>query len=342
MDSLSYYIRLWSGFCLRYGIFIIALALTACSKVVKVVIPPASQQVVVDATIENGVPPIVLLSKSQQFFGTTNLNNLGAYFIHGANVKVTASDGTSVQLVEFCLQDLNLPANQTQQLLSALGYTTVDSANAVNICAYTVADIINYYTTGSCNFMGKQRTSYQLNIVSPPIYDGQRDSIHVTASTSIPLAIGIDSLQVRPDNNVAYNDSFAAVYAYISVPDTFGNFIRYQTRENSGPFYAPLGGSVYDDKLFVGLTLSLPLERGQAPNATFDINTDTYFPRGDTLTLKWSNIDANTYNFFYTLENDGGGSPFSSPVKVTSNVNNGLGVFAGYATKYFTIFVPPH
>jgi len=325
---------------LRYGIFAIAVALAACSKTVKVNIPPQSQQVVVDGSIENGTPPIILLSESQQFFGTTNLNNLGAYFVHGAKIKISGSDGSSVQLQEFCLQDLNLPQAQVQQILSVLGYTSVDSANALNICAYTVPDIVNYFTTGNCSYTGNQRVTYTMDVMTPPIYAGQHDSIHLTAVTTIPTAIGLDSLVVRPDADPTYADSFSAVYAYVTVPDTFGNFIRYLTKENSQAYFPPPGGSVYDDKLFVGLTINLPLERGQSPDTKFNLNTTTYFPRGDTLTVKWSNIDANTYNFYYTMENDGGNSPFSSPVKIIGNVNNGLGCFAGYGTKYYSIYVP--
>ena len=325
---------------LRYGVFIVVFVLTACSKVVKVDIPPQSQQVVVDGSIENGAPPIILLSISQQFFGTTNLNNLGAYFIHGARVKVTGTDGSHVQLQEFCLQDLHLPHAQQQQVLSALGYTSVDSANALNICAYTVPDIVNYFTTGTCSFMGNQRTGYTLDIMSPSIYSGQHDSIHVTSYTTIPTALGLDSIAVRPASDPSYADSMAAVYAYISVPDTFGNYIRYLTKEGTQPFYPPPGGSVYDDRFFVGLSFNLPLERGQSPDQSFNLSTTAYFYKGDTMTVKWSNIDANTFNFFNTLESDGGNSPFSSPVKIIGNVNNGLGCFAGYATKYYSIYVP--
>jgi hypothetical protein len=332
--------KLIGGLCSRYGIFIIVIMFTACSKVVNVAIPATATQVVVDGSIENGTPPIILLTKSQQFFGTTNLNNLSAYFIHGAKVKVTGTDGTSVQLTEFCLGDLNLPAAQEQQILSVLGYTSVDSGSALSICAYTVPDIVNYFTTGTCSYMGNQRTGYTLDIMSPSIYPGQHDSIHVTASTTIPTAIGIDSLAIRPDADPAYADSFSAVYAYVSVPDSFNLFIRYLTKEGNQPFYQPPGGSVYDDRLFVGLTLNLPLERGESPDATFNLSTTTYFYRGDTLTVKWSNIDVNTFNFFNTLESDGGSSPFSSPVKIIGNVNNGLGCFAGYATKYYSIYVP--
>ena len=101
-----------------------------------------------------------------------------------------------------------------------------------------------------------------------------------------------------------------------------------------------MGGSVYDDKLFIGLSLGLPLERGQAPGSKFDINTDSYYYRGDTIKVKWTNIDSKTYDFYYTLENDGGNSPFSSPVKIKTNINGGLGIWAGYATKYYTQIIP--
>ncbi len=315
------------------------MGIHSCSKVVKVEIPAQSQKVAVDGSIELNVPPIILLTKSQAFFGTINLNDFSNYFVHGANVKITGSDGSHVQLIEFCLSDLNLSEDQTKLLLSALGYTTIDSANFKNICAYTVPDIVTYYLTGTCSYMGKERTIYNLDIMSPPL-DGGHDSIHVTSSTYIPTAIGMDSLVIKPATNAKYADSMASVYAYVTVPDTFGNFLRYKTKRNSQPYYNPIGGTVYDDRLFVGLTLGLPIERGQSPDANFDLNTDTYFWKGDTVTVKWSNIDSKTYRFFYTLENDGGGSPFSTPVKVISNINNGYGCWAGYATKYYTIIVP--
>src|SRR4051812_45119264 len=84
----------------------------SCTKTIDVTIPDSAQQVVVEGTIENGVPPVVILTKSQKFFGTIDLNNLGNYFVHGAQVKVTGSDGTETQLIELCLQGLNLPQDQ--------------------------------------------------------------------------------------------------------------------------------------------------------------------------------------------------------------------------------------
>ena len=314
-----------------------AIAFTACSRTVDIALPPTATQVVVDGSIENGVPPIIILSKTQQFFSGVDLNDLNNYFIHGASITVTGSDGSQTHLQEFCLNNLNIPPSQSTQLLSALGYTSVDSNSTLDICAYSVPDIINYYLTGTCSFEGKVNTTYKLNITAPP-FTGH-DSIHITSTTTIPTPIGIDSLGIRAAA-APYSDSMAGINIYANVPDSFNLFIRFWTKIDSEPFYTGLGGSVYDDRMFTGLNITVPLERGQPPTNKFDLNTDTYFWKGDTVTLKWSNIDGNTYNFFYTLENDGGSSPFSSPVKVISNINNGLGVWAGYGTKYYTIVVP--
>ena len=317
---------------------LLSIVFSSCTKVVEVTIPDSAEQVVVEGTIENNVPPVVILTKSQKFFGTVDLNNLGNYFVHGASITVTGSDGTQTHLIELCLQGLNLPADQQQTLLNALGFSTVDSANIPNVCVYTIPDIVTYFSGGTPSFMGKERTTYTLDIMAPPLHG--TDSVHVTSSTYIPTAIGMDSLTIREATGVEYRDSMVSLYANVSVPDTFGNFLRYKTKRNHEPYYNPMGGTVYDDRLFVGLHLGLPIERGQDPNAKFDLKTDTYFWKGDTVTVKWSNIDAKTYDFFYTLENDGGDSPFSSPVKIKTNVTNGLGIWAGYATKYYTVAIP--
>lgn len=314
-------------------------SVSACSKVIDIEIPNEPTQVVVEGNIDINSPPVVLLTKTSAFFGNVN-TNIGAYFVRGAQVKVYASDGTSTELYEYCLQSLNLPQDQVDVILGAFGFSNVDSTEIPDVCVYTVPDIANFFLTGNCSFTGKERTTYTLDIVAPPFAGEGTDSIHVTSSTYIPSVIPMDSLVVRPHSNPAYQDSMAAVYAYITVPDTFGNFVRYMTRRNTEPFYKPSNGSVWDDKLFVGLSLGLPIERGLPPKEDYNFNTAGYFWKGDTVTVKWSNIDSRTFDFFYTLENDGGDSPFSAPVKIKSNINNGFGIWAGYASRYYTVIVP--
>ncbi|MCW5908494.1 MAG: DUF4249 family protein [Chitinophagales bacterium] len=317
----------------------LCIGVSSCSKVIDITIPADAEQVVVEGTIETNVPPVVILTKSARFFDNIQINNLGSYFIHGAAIKITASDGQEVELIELCLQNLNLSPEDAQTVLSAFGFTSVDSGKVPDVCVYTVPDIATYFTSGQCSFMGKERTTYNLDIMAPG-FKSSSDSIHVTSSTYIPKSIGVDSLGFKEHPNPAYRDSMISCYAYFSVPDTFGNFVRYWTKRNSERFYAPLSQSVYDDRLFVGLTIGLPVERGQPRSGDFDINTYSYFWKGDTITVKWGNIDNKVYDFYYTLENDGGDSPFSSPVKIKTNINNGLGVWAGYATQYSTIIAP--
>src|SRR5690606_16825761 len=104
-------------------------------------------------------------------------------------------------------------------------------------------------------------------------------------------------------------DSLVSVYINFKDPDTLGNFYRYFTQRNDEPLYAPVTSSAYDDIVVNGQFISLPLERGQSRQADFDGNTYGYFWRGDTVTLKWCTIDNPSYDFWNTLENDGGDSP---------------------------------
>lgn len=307
---------------------------TSCTKEIQGNLPDPELKLVVDANIETNTPPLVLLTKTSKVFGGLNLNDLSSFFEHDAEIWIKDANGQdSVKLVEYCLKDLPFPDSTKADLLKGLGIIAYDSNAVPNVCAYTVPDIISYYTVGTCAFYGKEEHKYDMTIKTATRY--------LTASTTIPKSLGgIDSLSYirhpKPEN-----DTLVTVLVHINVPPTIGNFSRYWTKRNSQPFYPPQSQSVYDDKLFAGQSLSLPLERGQP--LTDNKSTDPtygFFWRGDTVTLKWSNIDYQTYDFFYTLENDGSGNPFSNQVKVKSNVSGGLGVFAGYATRYYSIKVP--
>ena len=78
-------------------------------------------------------------------------------------------------------------------------------------------------------------------------------------------------------------------------------------------------------------------------NQPADINKFGYALRGDTVTLKYCNIDKTTFTFWNTWEYafQTYANPFASPVTVIGNVSNGaLGAFCGYATAYKTIIIP--
>jgi hypothetical protein len=307
----------------------------SCTKDLTGGIPSFGTSIVVDGNIETNRPPIVILTRSTKVFGDLNVNNIASFLLHGATMYMTVdSNPTQIPLQEICLQSLSIPDSQKLQLLQSLGILVYDSSKVPDICAYSLpfSELITYANTGSCPDCGVEGHRYNLNIK----YNGQT----ITSYTTIPYATGIVGLSIRA---VPHVDSLVNVLATINVPATYGNFIRYWTKRNEEPFYTSLTGSVYDNLILAGQTISLPVQRGEPSYITNpDPNTFGYFWKGDTVTVKWASIDSRTYDFFNTIENDGGGSPFSSYIRVKSNVvgDSAIGIWAGYGAKYYSIIVP--
>src|SRR5205085_5393323 len=265
----------------------------------------SSPKLVVEATIENGAAPIVILSRSLNYFSTIDPNVLQSSFLHNADVYV--SNG----IVTHKLKEYNVALPN--------GYTGY------------------YYTNDpfspATSFIGNFNTLYSLRILA--------EGKEYTATTKIPFANRrIDSLFWKPAplNNTA-NKVEVMVKAYD--PPGFGDYVRYFTKRNTEPFYPGLN-SVYDDQVIDGSEYEVQVERGI--NRNIDLPEDySFFDKGDTVTLKVSNIDKATFDFWRTMEYSylSVGNPFSSPTKVIGNISNGaLGYFGGYAVQYASIIIP--
>src|SRR5688572_464712 len=119
-------------------IFVIGSFLAGCEKKVDFRLHDAEPKLVVDASIENGQPPLVTLTKSLEYFSTFTPELLAQSFVHGADVFV--SDGT---------------------LTHKLKEYTVALAPGVNLYYYSI-DSANLATA----FSGQIKKSYSLKIVS--------------------------------------------------------------------------------------------------------------------------------------------------------------------------------
>jgi hypothetical protein len=283
----------------------IILILVSCEKGVSFDLEESLPKLVVEATIETNEPPIVVLSKSQNYFSAITPGLLEAGFIRNADVFV--SNG----LLTHKLKEYTVPL--------ANGYTfyyySVDSANLASA------------------FVGQTNTSYTLRIVN--------SGKEYTARTTIPaITRRIDSLfwKKAPGSN---DSNKVAVMVRATDRPGFGDYIRYFTKRNSEPFY-PAINSVYDDQIIEGITYEVEVERGV--DRTQDLPDDfAFFNKGDTVTLKLCQIDKATYEFWRTMEFSYAsiGNPFSSPTKVLSNVSGGaLGYFGGYSPQFRTIIIP--
>jgi hypothetical protein len=162
------------------------------------------------------------------------------------------------------------------------------------------------------------------------------------AQTTIPpMAKTLDSLYY--EENVDDEDSSKVVlYGKFTDPPGFGNYIRFYTSVNNGPFFPGLN-SVFDDQVIDGKSYSVQIEQGVDRNSEIDFEEYSYFHKGDEIRVKFCNIDKGVFDFWRTMEYSYSsiGNPFSSPTRVLGNVSNGaLGYFGGYAVQYAFIYIP--
>ncbi|TAH03392.1 MAG: DUF4249 domain-containing protein [Sphingobacteriales bacterium] len=290
----------------RYLILVLIVTVfLACEKAVSFNVEKTTPAIVVEATIEDGQPPIVLLSNSYDYFGKITPELLANSFIR--NAIVTVNNGTKTHT----LKEYSLTTTGGAKIY----YYSIDSANLATA------------------FVGEFTKKYELAIT----VNGQT----ITGTTTIPALVKkIDSVWWRPaPNNPDTNKVILA--AKVTDPPGFGNYIRYYTKANRDPFFPGLN-SVFDDQIIDGKTYSIDVERGADRNEEIDRDNFSFFEKGDTITVKFCNIDKATYDFWRTMEYSYAsiGNPFSSPTKVLSNVKGALGYFGGYAVQYKTLVVP--
>lgn len=274
----------------------------SCEKNIDFKLDDAEKVLVVDAQVENGQAPVVVLTKSLDYFGKISPEILLNSFVHNANV--TMGNGT----VTHKLKEYQVPLGAGY----SLSYYSIDSANLATA------------------FTGAFNTQYTLNISA--------EGKNYTAKTTIPLLAKVpDSLwfkraPLNPDSNAR------VLMTRATDPPGLGNYIRYFTKKNREGFL-PGSNSVFDDAIIDGISYELQVDPGVDRNNPVPYDSN-YFKRGDTVTIKLCNIDKATYTFWSTWEfaQQSIGNPFSQPNKVLGNISNGaLGAFCGYAAWYKTI-----
>lgn len=292
----------------KYLIFIsvvLVLGCSSCEKNIHIQLHDAGEELVVDGSIENRKPPTVVLTRSLNFFSAIDTNLLKTLFVHGAIVSVTGN-GYTVTLSEHEVDTLN--GNKYY-------YYTTDSSDA---------DLMR----------GKKGQTYTLQI--------KTNGKSYEAQTTIPKGgFKLDSLwwvwgmkNNKPDTTRAY------LMARIIDPPILGNYARYFTKRNNEPFYPGLN-SVADDEVTNGTIFDFQIDRGVNKSDKIDFNNYGYFLPGDTVTLKFCNIDKATFNFWHTWEYawSNEANPFSTPTIVLGNVKGALGYWGGYAAQYKTVII---
>jgi len=280
------------------------LFLSSCEKDINFDLEEAEPVLVVDAQIENGLPPLVVLTKSFSFFQQLDAAALTNSFVR--NAVVTISNGTQTHVLKE------------------------DSISVIpGIYAYFYS---NNPTNPTTSFNGALGGNYRMEILA----EGKT----YTARTSIPaIALFPDSIwfQRAPFNE---DTTRRVMYMRASDPAGRGDYFRYFTKVNSDLFYPGL--NVFDDQVLDGTTFEISLPRGVNRNIAF-VEDSLFYKRANIVTLKFCKIDQQTHRFWNTWEFafNSIGNPFAQPNKVLGNISNGaLGVFCEYAAQYRTYIVP--
>lgn len=301
------------------------LVFLSCEENIDIDIDNPEEELVVEGYISNNTPPFVILTKSTPYFEGTSIEDIENSYVHDATIIV--SDGaSSVQLQEVKSDKL------TPELISFLKDTIgVDLPIDPGFIKFS------FYTDLSLNpLVGEVGKSYNLRI--------EAEGKTLTSTTSIPQLLPLDSLFTTPHPEESKRDSFVILNATYSDPPGRG-YIRYMTKVNQEPFYLPFFNSVLNDKSFVdidGKTFSFALDRGVNRFADDIFDNYSYYEKGDTVTIRWSSIDQNHFNFWFTLENNRNqsSSPFGRPIIIDSNIDGGLGIWGGYGDSFHTIIIP--
>ena len=103
---------------------LLSILLSACEKGISFNLKESTPQLVVDASIENAKPPLVILSTSLNYFSSISLSELQHSFVHGAVVSI--SNGVQTQL----LREYAVTAGNTSD---SAYYYTMDSTNPAHV-----------------------------------------------------------------------------------------------------------------------------------------------------------------------------------------------------------------
>jgi len=289
---------------MRYLIIVLlCLLVGSCEKDITIQLDPSMSRLVVDATIENGRPPMVFLSKSLDYFSKIDPAVLSSSFVRNAKIRI--SDGSTDVLLK---ED------------------SIKNSSGTKIFFYT--------TSGpSLSFLGKLKSSYSIAI--------EAEGKLYNATTTIPETNRrIDSLWWEKVPSAKDSNRVRVVIRATDKPG-LGDYIRFFTKVGQQPFL-PGFNSVFDDQIIDGQQYTVPVDKGFDKNTQFSDST-SFFRRGDTVVIKLCNIDKQTYDFWRTSEFNfqSVGNPFSSPIRILSNISNdALGYFGGYGCQYRTLIIP--
>ena len=281
----------------------------------KIDIPGYKEQLVIDGTIETGMPAIVLLSRTNDIYAPTNLEAYLNGFVSDATIIL--SDGFITDtLTQICTD--NLPPG-TEEIAAGFFGIPADSLVNLHLCAYISTEII-----------GEVGKSYSLKVIA--------DSKEYTAETTIPNPVALDSIYWKEETNLP---GYGFSWAKLTDPIFNGNAYRWEVKYVSDLNFSKPFNPFVDDRFFNGLSFEFAYENPMLWDQTnIPDKYKGYFAAGDTIVVKFSSLGNKEYQFFDKKYNQiySAGNPFATPLNIPTNISGGaLGIWAGFSPTYDTL-----
>ena len=316
----------------RY-LFLISIILLSCQEEITLNLPQAEEKLVVEGAIEPGFPPYVILTKNQGYFDPISDNPL---------LDIIVNDVDTVKVWYY-------NANGEKEIRILEQIPGLDSLPPI----YTD---LSYFSIANNYEFSQEGETYYLEI--------KWNNEIVTAETTIPEPTPLDCLWVE-ESETAEKDFKCVIRAVYSDPGDIQNNVLIkskrlehwkdstngQIKNNNDPqlILVDAGPDILINGESFETYFPRPKEEGGVPSGfyntfhykTFDNNgtEDTVFLPHDIVLIKFCQIDEPSLKFWRGVVRQftTNGNPFSEPMNLVSNINNGLGGWTGYGATYYKI-----
>lgn len=292
----------------------VILTLSSCEKKLDIDLPEGQKHIVVNGIINPENLIEVRLSKSQNILDNDDIQNLT-----DAEIKLYKND----EFVEILIHtDTGLYTSSVFPEINAdykltVDYPGLNSVSAVNTLKYPV-NILSVDTIFEMRIedygLGYIDTVYEVQFQIKIQDEGNRSDYYF---------LGLSSLQ--PVYDLINNE--LVLVGYEEVNEWFESNDHVFRGYNDDFILNGIQGKVFTDELFNGIEYTV--------NVTVQYYTYNEFeykqiPLSYYIKLLTVNEDIYRYITSYNLNQNSKYDPFSQPVQIFTNIENGLGLFSGY------------
>ena len=293
-------------------IWAVCLLAAGCQREIDLKLPEYQPKLVIEGTIENGQPAMVMVSKSIPYFKEVNFQYLMDSVLvtnNQARVFVTSETGETEELTW----------RMTPELPYRMGFV------------------------GS-RVLGREETHYTLRVE----YDGKT----YTAETYIPKTFDIDSAWFDQSAEILNESQGTIRILMTDNGDEenyYAIFCKVYSKSLRDRLWVSGLPVAFDDRTFNGLTFNYEMTRagysrlmiGMLNENEREEYTRLTFRPGDVVYLKYTQVDYHTYKYLLSAGTEAayGSNPFTNPLPVVSNFDSEevLGHWSGFAAKIDTL-----